>query len=214
MGGPRDLRRSSRAKRRPRLALTIFCEGSNTEPQYLLALARAHSNPLVSVRIGPAKGVPLTLVQAARAEQRRQSQSRRDSFAARDEVWVVFDMDEHPNVAQAMQEAAQADLRVAFSNPCFEIWPLLHLIEHDAPIDRHALQRKLAGVMPGYNPKSGKIFDYTAMSDRFELAARRARVMRDRRTAEGDLQGNPYTDVDCLASIIIGNGKKMTAGER
>ncbi len=70
---------------------------------------------LVDVEIVGESGVPLTIakavVQAARATRAR---NRRDSYAARDEFWAVFDRDEHPRVPEAVQLCRQADVGIAF----------------------------------------------------------------------------------------------------
>ena len=42
-------------------------------------------------------------------------------------LWAMFDRDEHTGVPEAFKEAEEADIRVAFSNPSFDLWLLLHL---------------------------------------------------------------------------------------
>jgi GT2 family glycosyltransferase len=57
---------------------------------------------------------------------------RRGEIQIGDEFWVLLDTDHHfrdrnlPGTLQALQEARQAGLEVAVSNPCFELWLLLH----------------------------------------------------------------------------------------
>ncbi|CRK52624.1 hypothetical protein RHCRD62_40511 [Rhodococcus sp. RD6.2] len=34
----------------------------------------------------------------------------------------------------ALRTALREGIRVAFSNPCFEVWPILHLSDHRAAI--------------------------------------------------------------------------------
>lgn len=50
----------------------------------------------------------------------------------RDSAWVVLDGDEHiqndpQNWHAALQLAEGSDIHLAVSNPCFELWYLLHL---------------------------------------------------------------------------------------
>lgn len=190
----------------PKLKLLIFCEGKNTEPDYIKGLAAAFGNRLVTVDAKGAAGVPKTLVEKALAA-RKAIGSPKNSFEEGDQIWVVFDRDEHPGVTAAINLAKSTGIGVAFSNPCFEIWGILHYQDHDAPIHRHDAQRMLAGLMSGYDPGRGKSLDLQIMLPRTEHAGLRAKAMRKRRFEQGDELGCPYTDVDVLADLIISNGK-------
>ena len=49
------------------------------------------------------------------------------------EVWCVFDIDEHPKVLEASQQAMDNGLKVAISNRCFELQGVAALGKcHDA----------------------------------------------------------------------------------
>lgn len=61
---------------------------------------------------------PDQLVRAAAAHRDRKP-------GAFDEVWCVVDVDEF-DVASAASEARRHQVRLAISNPCFELWLLLH----------------------------------------------------------------------------------------
>ncbi len=39
---------------------------------------------------------------------------------------VPFDRDQHDSVDEALKQAGEAHVGVAFSHPCFEVWRLLH----------------------------------------------------------------------------------------
>lgn len=73
--------------------------------------------------------------------------------------WIVIDRDEertngggHPleNFNRAIAEASKKKINVAYSNPCFEIWYLLHFEYRNTPIDRDELYRKLVEEL-GYS---------------------------------------------------------------
>ena len=75
-----------------------------------------------------------------------------------DEFWVLLDTDHwtQPNhvagFSQAIQEARQAGFRVAVSNPCFELWLLLHVADVSPPLDACAdVESQLRAVLGGYN---------------------------------------------------------------
>ncbi|WP_171074455.1 RloB family protein [Nonomuraea basaltis] len=44
----------------------------------------------------------------------------------REQVWVLFDRDDHSRVEESYARAEAAGVNVAFSHPCFELWLLLH----------------------------------------------------------------------------------------
>ena len=125
-------RRRSRRRvgvRQPRKTLLVFCEGEITEPEYLQALKREPGvREVASVQFRKSTiGIspPLTLVtKAADAVQR--SSEERDEI---DEVWCLFDVEwpqNHPNLRQALDVASDTNVKVAVSNPCFELWLALH----------------------------------------------------------------------------------------
>jgi hypothetical protein len=87
----------------------------------LLALRNYLLSPSMKIDFDGPAGVPLTVV--GRARDRRDMAERAasragDEFLRYDEVWCVFDVDEHPHVADARAIAMAAGLRLAMSNPC------------------------------------------------------------------------------------------------
>jgi hypothetical protein len=201
---PTRLKRG-KAKESPRIRLTIFVEGAITEKEYFKAVRREAENPLVEIE-GPC-GVPDSVVNDAIAYKKRRRRRALDSFERADQVWAVFDCDEHI-VAGAFGRAEAAGIGVAFSNPCFELWGLLHLGDHDAPLDRHVLQRLLQEKMPNYDRYGSKCFDYEQMKGGYTEACLRAEKMGARRITERDPMGNPYTSVNKLVQLIFENGKR------
>jgi len=206
---PPNLRRKTRAVKEPRLAITIYCEGGNTEPDYFRRFAQEHGNRLVEVEIiGPA-GVPMTLVKKAVEEAKRRRRKQRNSFEERDQIWVAFDADEHPHVPEAIRMAEEHNVSVAFSNPCFELWGIVHLVDYEfnKPLHRHEAQRLLKTLMPKYDPHGSKVFDYPLLSPRYEAACKQAANMDRCRIEESSPAGNPFTSVHLLAKLIVASGK-------
>ena len=56
---------------------------------------------------------------------------------------VYFDVDEHPGISDAKQMARASGIKLAISNPCFELWLLLHFREQPGPQNRHRIQHIL-----------------------------------------------------------------------
>jgi hypothetical protein len=148
---PRSLKRKV-ATRQPRKTLVVFCEGEKTEPQYLLALRQ---EPLVKdaaavdiqVETGRGGAAPLTLVTLAIAARAKSAAEE----AEIDEFWCVFDVEwprNHPHLREAIAKADANDIRLAISNPCFELWLILHYRNHGSWLDNSAaveLRRQLDG---------------------------------------------------------------------
>lgn len=134
---PKKHRRIVPGSREQRKVVRVLAEGKVTEPQYLRAVA----SPEVHVDFGDMGSTPMTLVRRAREEKKANRGA--DDF---DEIWCVFDYDEHPDVAKAIHEARQSGIGTAMSNPCFELWLVLHVEEQWAHVHRHAVQRRCSDL--------------------------------------------------------------------
>jgi hypothetical protein len=155
MVGKRNGRGSRQLKRRvairsPRKTLVVFCEGKRTEPEYLDALKRQPSVrdiAAVDIRVETDHGgsVPRTLVSMAIDARSRAI----DEEGEIDEFWCVFDVEwprNHPDLKDAIEQARQNCIHLAVSNPCFEIWLILHFQDQSAWLDNddaRRLRRKL-----------------------------------------------------------------------
>ncbi len=125
-----------------RRELLVFTEGEKTEEGYLIHWWRANRDQ-VTVTIDDFHGGPLPLVDRAAAAKRTEaSEERRGRGRSHDEVWCVFDRDEHPNVPQALDKAASNGIGIALSNPCIELWFLLHFDDQTAHLERHEAQSR------------------------------------------------------------------------
>lgn len=123
-----------------------------------------------------------------------------------DEVWCVFDVDQF-DMGEAGRRARKAGVELAVSNPCFELWLLLHMVDATRPFtDCRDVRRALTKELPGFS-KSRLDFD------RFRPGIDKA-VDRARRLEEGLDRGalaNPSTGVWRLAALIVGEGSDSTS---
>lgn len=204
-----DLRRPVE-RMSPKVEIVIVCEGKATEPDYFRKCVSYYGAGLVSLRVLGKTGVPLTVVRAAIAERSRLIEQARKKNGASPipfSVWAVFDRDEH-EVQEALQLAEEHKIGVAFSNPCFELWPLLHLVnEYGAQDGRHEVQRRLHAVMPNYHHDRSPRLDFELMRDRLEYAFLQAERLNKARSDEGDAIGCPSTTVGVLAIKVKENGR-------
>jgi hypothetical protein len=184
----------------PKRRFTIVCEGQNTEPDYFRAVQAALRDTLVDLVIEPAAGVPLTI--AKRAADIRHRKGKRDSFEEKDEIWAVFDRDDHPNFDEAIRLCNAKNVGVARSNPCFEIWLILHHTDFNRPDGRHAVQAHLQTLDREYDPRRGKRLDCGRLMNQLTTAEQRAERQLTDRHAEGNPFGPPSTTVFQLTRAI------------
>lgn len=132
----------------------------------------------------------------------KNSRRRRSSFEEKDVVWAVFDRDEHPNYCEAINLCEKHGIGVARSNPCFELWLILHESDFDRPDDRHAVQTELERIRPEYDRQGRKTPDCDEMVSRVMKAEERAEQLLSRRSEEGIPHGCPSTTVGKLTMAI------------
>lgn len=112
--------------------IVIASEGKDTERIYFKALAKEYTNPRVHVHI------------LERSEDEQNSSSPEHvlkqlndykghyELEADDELWLVVDRDRWTEamLSRVATECAQNNfMHVALSNPCIELWLLLHLVD-------------------------------------------------------------------------------------
>lgn len=202
-----SLRRRT-AVRAPKRTFLAFCEGIRTEPEYIEALRQepaVSDSASVEIRIDQtASGaVPLTLVDTAAEARDRYSQEQGEI----DEVWCLFDVEwplNHPNLREAREKAKARNVNLAISNPCFELWLVLHFDEGTAWLNSDD-----AGTLRSRHDKSsGKGLEGSKYMPRRTVAAKRARALAAKHA--GDVtefpHDNPSSGMYLLLEAIESNG--------
>ncbi|WP_433431968.1 RloB family protein [Nonomuraea sp. CA-141351] len=70
----------------------------------------------------------------------------------REQVWAFFDRDTHEQVAESYARAEAAGVHVAFSNPCFELWLLLHFVPGaSGALSPKGVQDQLRSAHPSFS---------------------------------------------------------------
>ena len=208
-GSRRDDDRGLRRRgpvRDPLPLILVVCEGEVTEPQYIDAFRLEHGTNTVRVHVQAPGGDPKALVETAirlRDEAARRARRERDLNLAYDEVWCVFDVDEHARSAEARQLAASGRIELAVSNPCFELWLLLHFAAHTAHVTTAQVARLLRGHLPGYR----KHVRFEDVRHGYADAVRRGQALDQRHAEVGSEGENPSTGVHHLTERIRQFGK-------
>jgi hypothetical protein len=196
--GPPGRRVTKAAVRR---GLLVFVEGARTEADYLIHWHRIHRTT-VNVNIHPFRGAPRQLIDQA-AEEKRQDErdARRGRGPAYDEVWCVFDVDEHPYLNEVEQMARDNGISLAVSNPCLELWFVLHFEDQTAHLERDAAQRQAAGFLG-----CGKVLTAEALTElesRHSAARTRAQALDAKHDGDGSPpRSNPSSGVWRLVDQI------------
>lgn len=185
--------------RNKRRKFYVFCEGKNTEPAYIDHYNSVHAKSPVEVIYCMCGADPSALARAA-VEKRREL----DACApgAHDEIWVVFDRDEHEHYHDAVALAASNGIKIAKSNPCIELWLAQHVEFRDSGEGREFWQDLCEEICPGYDAKHGKIPDLDFLIEKVFTAEVNAERLR--RAREADSAEFPYTTMDYLTKSIRG----------
>lgn len=188
--GRKPGRRTPHRDRKP--IILIVCEGKKTEPEYFQGLLLDCKNATVAIRIAKKHGVPATLVDEAKTLMTQGQYSS---------VWCVFDVDNHPNLAYAKQKARDNGIDLAISNPCFELWLLIHFTDPSGSHDRKEITRRLKVHLPGYD----KGVEYETLKPGHANAVKRARRLDKQALKCGTPDCNPTTGVYRLVEAIRQN---------
>lgn len=185
-------RRVGSAERRPpsrqsKPLVLVVCAGERTEPAYFKGLRDFVASRAVDIKLVARPKAPVQMVEFAG--------TRGTGF---DEVWCVFDVDNF-DIATAVQVAGEFDVQLGVSNPCFELWLLLHLEDCRARLDGYkAVAAKLRKHFPAYDKAQLRFADFVTGLDE---AVARARALDETGTK---FEENPTTSVWRLVERITG----------
>lgn len=148
-----DIERPPRSKKYKYLIL-IVCEDQGTEPYYFKQYKERFESLLpdetVYLRTYGTGRDSLGVVN--KAIEFRELLSEEAEGKVVDQTWAVFDKDDHDlnpkkieRFEKAFKLAEDSNIRVAYSNECFELWLLLHFdnVERTSSIPRQKIYKKL-----------------------------------------------------------------------
>jgi len=197
--------RASKLKRRkafrdPRAVFHLFSEGKNSEPLYFGAVGRILKNSVIRfIRTGAS---PDALVKYAISEAR----SRGVEFTKGDQVWIIFDRDEHAHFDAAIEACDRNNFKVARSNPCFEVWLILHVEDFHRPDGRDEVYKHFCNLRPDYKEGKGRECNFSELIGSIQTAEERAEKQLEQRRREGAPFGRPSTTVHELTRTLRARG--------
>lgn len=196
------------ASKKPGGVVAVLTEGRVTEPEYVRQLAG---------RLGIAGGAivlvdvpavdPATLLKRAkelRADNKRAAKRGQEPLV--DQWWILSDTEgprhPHPKIKETAVAARQAGINIAFSDPCFEYWLLLHYVyTTGGELEAKDMVKRLGEFIPGYSVKSKhpELGDATENLVRALENAERVRVHN-----VGTGSDSPRTDADLFVRSVAG----------
>ncbi len=197
--------RRKRAGRQERKRYLVVCEGRVTEPSYLHDLRRDWQIAASALRIEPGGVDPNSLIDIALGVLREDGDF--------DRVFCVFDRDEHATYVKARdrirhlatRKKRPLPIRAIISNPCFELWYLLHYACSTKPwVARRNLTAcdcliaELTRYLPNYDKGRSSYLETRGLID--VACTHAARLMRHHQACGGD--GNPSTDIHELVACL------------
>lgn len=195
-------KRSTRNQPQRRI-VRLLTEGRRTEVEYFAKLAALYRDR-VTVDFEPLHGTPMTLVDRAvtLVEQRQRTMRRGRGDTPFDEIWCIFDRDEHPFVEAAIALAELHEIGVAFSNPCFELWLVLHVTDLRRHTERHAVQALSTAL--GFTIGKGLAREtWPTLESRWEMAEARSLALDAMHEGNDSPVGsNPSTSVALVVRIL------------
>lgn len=186
------------ATRTPKKRIVVVCEGEKTEPMYLKLINTRSEAALVELLVvDEAATSPKQLVERACTEKKdaeKLFRQTKDPNVRIDEMWCAFDVDQHLMIKEARQQAEANNVRLAISNPCIELWFLIHFTDQRGFIHRRDARRKLQRYIPEYDKR---LTSLNYLEDKFEDARNRAKALDAKHSGDDTKfpDNNPSSDI-------------------
>jgi len=171
------MRHSKRKRnvREPKKIILIVCEGE-TEKKYFNTFRTRYRNNNIKIHTDfILQNDSINLIKFTKTKR-----SLVKDFDAneKDCAWCVFDVDNNTDkvLKKVNDFAKKANIEIALSNPCIELWFLLHYKEVHSQISVQDSLSKLKEFIPNY--KKGKI-DYTILSKNTQKAISNAKKLNE-----------------------------------
>ena len=203
MGRIREIERKASGRRKRNPVVYLICEGSETEIRYFKKFRSRECN----IDIVP---VPSQYKSADKLVQKARATIGYSPYYPDegDIIWCVFDRDDNTNamLSKAKQVAIKEGYQIAFSNPSFEVWFLLHFNNQTTPVENCEAVIKLL-------KKKGRLEQYEKNKEVYEQlkplqeaaidrAKKRVAALQAEHTEILSRESNPVTTVAELVEYL------------
>ena len=198
-------KKRNKQSRKEKPMIIITAEGRNeTEAQYFDGFRTPDCPYIIKFHKAGHLTDPTKLAESIRKRWDAEEADERTG----DMAFVVVDLDNNEEKAKEIQqvEARNRVEKFIVSNPCFEVWFLLHYeYSTRSYMSADAVIKELRKHYPGYEKTSDM---YPILLDKVDDAITNAEKLEDYHNAEEhlhpDAKCNPYTDVHKLVKLIHG----------
>ncbi len=194
--------------------ILIVCEDSKSSVLYLREKIRELRINPVDVEVdGRSDSTPHSVVQYAIGRKKEQKKkAKKEGIEEYEAIYCVMDVDEHPTIKNAIQQALDNALIPIVSNQCFELWYLLHFMEYStAYMHREEIAKRLKlHLGQEYDKADRKMYELIKAKGDEELAAQNSKRLRKAAEEDSDERNpsrNPSTDVFILIEKLNGLAK-------
>jgi len=215
---PKERQRKQLERKQARRAsydrILIVSEGSKTEPNYFREIRADYRLHTANVEVRPSElgTAPIQVVQYAKELFEKGDRHKNISPRAFEQVYAVFDRDDHGSYFDALRLAESLDgklkndakqfirFKAIASVPSFELWLLLHYEDIRAPLHRDDVMQRLRKPenFPSYEKGAARAFATTC--EWLDIASQRAEALAARFTA--DTAPEPYTAIVELVKLL------------
>jgi len=192
--------------------ILIVSEGSKTEPNYFREIRAANRLHTANVEVQPSElgTSSIQVVEYARELFEKGDRHKRIQPRAFEQVYAVFDRDDHTSYFDALNLAASLDGKLRNDNkqpvifkaiasvPSFELWLLLHYEDIRAPLHRNEVIQRLKQYFPGY--EKGAVGTFATTRQHLDIATLRAERLATRATAYDAPE--PFTAIADLVLLL------------
>ncbi len=203
MGRIKEISRKSTHRRKRNPVVYLICEGTETEIRYFKRF-RSRGCHIDIIPIPSQYKAADRLIQKVRATMGTNPYYPDEG----DVIWCVFDRDENSDAAlqKAKQVAMKEGYRLAYSNPSFELWFLLHFVNQSAEIthcEGVIRMLKQPGRLERYE-KNHDVYDQLEplQKDAIERAKQRIQTLEIEHTEVISRKSNPVKTVADLVEYL------------
>ncbi|WP_282773954.1 RloB family protein [Phaeodactylibacter xiamenensis] len=171
----------TRGKRKMNPTLFVFCEGE-TEESYVAFLRSKYRVP-IQIK---------TKIAGNRITQRLvKSYMKGETQTPKDKIFLLYDLDVQ-GVLERLKKIDKAELLI--SNPCIELWFLLHYQNQTATLDSGHCLRILKNHIPNYRKGAQKDSVMSGLCEKADAAIERANELSS--------PDNPSTTVQSFVQLL------------
>lgn len=194
---PKGRQKSSIRTSAQRQVIMVLSEGTITERRYLHRMAE--SNRSVTLKFGKSGKSPDKLV--VEAQKMRSHSMWAGKF---DQLWCIFDVDHLglQRINEICNNADRDNVKTVVSNPCFELWLVLHKERQNGQVTSDAIQRR-AEDLRLIDGKEIAAAGWSCLFGNYEDAKARAKALDEMHRQIGSPSGsNPSSDVWKLIDVL------------